>query len=165
MTSSVARTVTSVEGPHVVQRILPILPVQAMETFAIASPVDTHFKVVRCDGPELKEGCVRNKVGWRTVLDVSTVEGARQAKWIINFSGRSFTRQDQGSVLTFTFAAGQQCFQKHRVPLGRPELYIVRDGDWRGNPTGHVYRHTRPEHWVEHSAESFDRLDRTKKRG
>jgi len=153
--------VSSREGHHTVQRIQPSMPVQAVETFGIQSPLDTHFKSVSCEVAE----CVRNRDGWRTVLDTSTVEGAKQAKWIIDFSGRKYTKVEQGPVVTFTFGPAQQCFQRHKQPLGRPELYLVRGGDWRGNPMGTVRQHTRPEFWLEHSAISLDRLSEAQRRG
>lgn len=155
------RMVTSREGVHIVQRIEPSMPVQGMQSFEIASPVETHHKVISCK----EAGCQRYRDGWRTVLDVSTLEGARQARWIINYSGRKYKLEEVGNVLTFTFPAFQRCFGKHTKPLERPELYIVRDGDWRGNPTGKTMQHTRPEHWVEHSAETLDKLRTAQQKG
>ena len=59
----------------------------------------------------------------------------------------------------FTFEAGQTCFVEHRVPLEREPLYVVRDGDWRGNPRGTAPRiHTRPDDWVDDFAEHQQRL-------
>lgn len=143
------------------QRMQARMPVQGVQTFEVASPVETHYKTVSCRVAE----CVRHRDGWRTVLDTSTVEGAKQAQWIIDFSGRKYTKVEQGPIVTFTFGAGQQCFQKHKQTLERPELYIVRAGDWRGNPTGERMQHTRPEHWVEHSAGQLDKLNDAQKRG
>ena len=49
------------------------------------------------------------------------------------------------------FEAGQDCFrsEQHRKLLDRQEIFIARDGDWRGNPTGQVRKHTKPEFWIE----------------
>ena len=44
--------------------------------------------------------------------------------------------------MVFTFEAGQQCFTQHHVP-DRPQFFVVRDGDWRGNPTGQNRLHTK----------------------
>jgi len=155
------QTVTSHEGNHVVQRIKPAMPIQAVQTFEVVSPLETHYKVVSCKEIE----CVRERDGWRTVLDVSTVNGQQQARWITHYSGRRFTYEQTGAIITFTFSPGQSCFNKHQKPLGRPELYVVRDGDWRGNPTGNQRIHTKPEHWVEHSEEELARLRRIQERG
>jgi hypothetical protein len=46
------------------------------------------------------------------------------------------------------------------VPLERPELYVVRGGDWRGNPRGEVRRHSGPDSWVNDFAEHQDRIAR-----
>ena len=91
----------------------------------------------------------------------------RQAWYIRNQSGRRFTEdRDQAPGLTvFVFEAGQTCFDagRHQTRLERPELYIVRGGDWRGH-TGNERKHTRPEHWVEDFAEHQQQLaDRIKK--
>lgn len=55
------------------------------------------------------------------------------------------------------FEAGQPCFQasEHRIRKHeKPELYLVREGDHRGNPRGTRPRqHLRPEFWQEHFAE------------
>jgi hypothetical protein len=49
--------------------------------------------------------------------------------------------------------------------VGRPELFIVRGGDYRGNPLGTPTRvHARPEDWVEdfstHTQAIADRLEK-----
>lgn len=62
-------------------------------------------------------------------------------------------RTYNGYLTLFSFEAGQEPFSgpqhEHTVPIGRPELFIVRGGDWRGNPTGEHRQHTRPEDWVD----------------
>jgi hypothetical protein len=60
------------------------------------------------------------------------------------------TLQDGHVYLVFT--AGQPCFQykQHRIQVGREPLYIVRDGDHRGNPRGtRARQHLNPATWVE----------------
>jgi hypothetical protein len=37
-------------------------------------------------------------------------------------------------------------------------MYLVRDGDWRGNPTGRKRQHTRAADWVEDMQENQGRL-------
>lgn len=76
--------------------------------------------------------------------------GQRWAYHIRKVAGRRYTeRKDPSGMTLFAFDAGQKCFEKHHVPVGRPELFVVRGGDWRGNPRGERRRHTRPEFWVE----------------
>jgi hypothetical protein len=51
------------------------------------------------------------------------------------------------------------------VPLERQPLLIVRDGDWRGNPTGRRRLHTKPEHWVEDFKEHQGKINDAIERG
>jgi hypothetical protein len=65
------------------------------------------------------------------------------------------------------FEPGQPCFAaaRHTVPNGRPELYVVRGGDWRGNPRRDVRRHARPDDWIDDMAGTLDRLKTAHDRG
>ncbi|WP_225840314.1 hypothetical protein [Streptomyces sp. NK08204] len=65
-------------------------------------------------------------------------------------------------LTVFRFESGQRCFAEHYT---RPEIYLVRDGDWRGNPTGRRRQHTRPADWVEDMAENQGRLIELQERG
>jgi hypothetical protein len=50
--------------------------------------------------------------------------------------------------------------------LERPELYIVREGDWRGNPRGTPpRRHARAADWVDEAMEHQDRINTARERG
>jgi hypothetical protein len=82
-------------------------------------------------------------------------------------AGRPFTERTEDGEIVFTFQPGTPCFRvsTHRVKTGRPELFIVRDGDWRGNPTGQHRRHTRPEFWVEDMSEHLDQIKQLRERG
>lgn len=123
-------------------RVPPALPVGAFQTYAIASPHDTTVKAA-C----VQVDCQAWRHGWQTLIDESTDIGRVQADYIRRLSGRTFREGRTGAGQTvFTFEAYQRCFADHRT---RPETYTVKDGDWRGNPTGHVRRHTRPADWVE----------------
>lgn len=125
-----------------VNRIEPLHPLQAYQTYQIASPRDVAVKAA-CEAVR----CEAWRHGWETRVDESTDIGRVQAAYIRRRSGRTFRerRTEQGQTV-FVFEAGQRCFADHRT---RPEIYAVRDGDWRGNPTGRVRRHTRPADWVE----------------
>jgi hypothetical protein len=76
-------------------------------------------------------------------------------------SGRKFRELDiSENEHWLVFESGQPCFRasEHRRLLDKQEIYIARDGDYRGNPTGAVRRHTRPEFWLEDFAEHQDKL-------
>lgn len=151
-------TMPSPEG----QRFPPALPVTAMKSYTILAPLRTHFRSATCE----EVGCPNIAGGFRVVVDESTELGQRQAHYIRQLSGRAFTEaRDEAALTAFTFPPGQRCFAAHRVHNDRPERYLTRPGDWRGNPTGQHVEHTKPEFWVEDFAENQDRIARIIERG
>lgn len=144
-------------------RFPPNLPASAVKTYAISSPLATHFRPGSC----AEANCAAHRLGWTTSVDEATELGRRQAHYIRSESGRKFTpTRTEAGLTVFTFEAGQKCFQQHQIPLDRPEVYTVRDGDWRGNPRGTETRvHPRAETWVEEFAENQDRLATAMERG
>lgn len=118
--------------PGHVNRIEPRVPAHLMTTYQISSPIETHTRVAICAEVE----CPSWAHGFQSTVDVGTDLGAQQANYIRLHSGRHFTYVENRTLVTFTFPPGQKCFREHRVPLGRPELYVVRNGDHRGNRTG-----------------------------
>lgn len=149
-----------------INRITPNLPASAYRTFQIVSPIATHWRPADCAEFE----CEQHLRGWKSAIDESTELGQKQAHYIRRMSGRKFTesRDEQPGLTVFTFEAGQTCFSsgQHKVPLGRPEHYLVKGGDWRGNPTGMTTRkHARAELWVEEFQENQDKLLRQQAKG
>lgn len=136
-------------------RLEPKMPVQAYKTYQIAAPVATHYRRGRCEEVD----CSHQAGGWASPIDESTALGQQQAWYIRNQAGRRFVedRNQMPGVTLFVFEPGQQCFAEHQVPLDRPALYIVRGGDWRGNPTGDLVRR-RPDEWVDDFAAHQDKL-------
>lgn len=142
-------------------RIEPNMPVGAYKTYRILSPQQTHFRPGTCAEAE----CGPYLNGWQSTIDESTVLGGQQAHYIRKQSGRSFTEARLPNGLTqFTFEAGQQCFTEHQIRLDRPEVYLVRGGDWRGNPTGETRTHANAQDWVEdfgeHQLRLVDQMER-----
>ncbi len=139
-------------------RAEPQLPAAAMKTYSISSPKATHHRRATC----AEVDCQAQLRGWATEVDVSTELGARQANYIRMKSGRAFIATEAGTIVRFTFPAGQTCFAEHLVPLGRPEFYLVRDGDWRGNPRGTSAQRHNADTWVDdfanHQQKLADRL-------
>ncbi|MFH9073451.1 hypothetical protein [Streptomyces alboflavus] len=139
-------------------RLPPQGPMQAYQTFSVRSRPDRTVKAV-CE----QVGCDAWRRGWESVIDERTDLGRAQAAYIRGQSGRTFREQRRGDGMTvFRFEAGQRCFGEHRT---RPELYVVRDGDWRGNPTGRQRTHVRPADWVEHMQEEFGRFSEDRRKG
>jgi len=131
-------------------RIAPRLPVEAVQTYAIRAPKGTHHRTASC----AEADCPNLQHGWRSVIDEATDLGAAQATYIRRESGRKFTEErDPAGLTVFTFEAWQRCFAEHTVPLEREPFYVVRGGDWRGNPRGEIRRHANGDDWVEDFAE------------
>lgn len=137
-------------------RIDPKLPVQAVKTYQILAPAQTHFRAATC----AEVDCSNYLHGWASVIDESTELGKAQAHYIRNQSGRRFTedRNHAPGMTLFVFEAGQTCFAQHKARLDRPEIFLVRDGDWRGNPTGNRRQHTHADDWVDDFATNQQQL-------
>lgn len=146
-----------------INRIKPMMPAHAMTTFAISAPKETHTRKATCEEVE----CEQYARGWMMRIDLGTDLGQRQAYYIKHSSGRSYRVTDQrDGLITLEFRSGQPCFQEHRVPIGRPEKFLVKGGDYRGNPLKTKTRvHTKPEFWVEEFAENQDNLKTRIERG
>ena len=108
-------------------RIEPNLPARAYDTYGIVQPKRTHTRPATCQEVE----CGAYAYGWMTKVDVGTEIGQKRARYIIDHSGRRWTAEQNGGLVTFTFPAGQRCFAEHRVSLEREALFTVRSGDWR----------------------------------
>lgn len=134
-----------------VTRIEPNLPVGAYQTYQITRRRDTTIRAV-CEQVD----CQAWRHGWDSVIDERTELGRTQAAYIRGESRRTFREMKTDTGLTvFRFESGQRCFADHQTV---PELYLVRDGDWRGNPTGRKRQHVRPADWVEDFGENQLRL-------
>jgi hypothetical protein len=126
-------------------RIQPQMGAAAYKTYSIVAPLSSHHRPATC----VETDCPDYLNGWRVRvegLDAALLHAAKT-------SGRKYTAVQIAVGETWLhFEAGQPCFRagEHRVRLDRPELFLVRDGDHRGNPRGTKTRmHQRPELWVE----------------
>lgn len=144
-----------------VNRIQPQMPASAYKTYELAAPVATHWRKATC----AEIDCPRYLNGWRVHVEQIGPELEHAAKT----SGRRYQELRVAEGQTYlVFEAGQPCFQmsEHRKRIEKPELYVVRDGDWRGNPRRTEARqHARPELWVEDFAEHQQGLARVQERG
>lgn len=137
-------------------RIAPQAPAAVYQTYAIAAPVQTHWRDATCE----QVACPNHLHGWRTNVDETTELGQAQAYYIRHDRTRRHVEERMPDGLTqFSFEAGQTCFEPHKARIERPELFVVRGGDWRGNPTGQApYQHSSPESWVDDFATNQDRV-------
>lgn len=134
-------------------RLEPNMPAHAYQTFQISMPLESHWRRATC----AEVDCPQYLNGWRVRLEPLSEED----RWAIHRSGLKYDRLDVAEGETWLiFEAGQPCFasSEHRAPIGRPELFIVKGGDWRGNPRGDVRQHKRAEDWVDQFANHQDRL-------
>lgn len=146
-----------------VTRLAPAGNPGLYKTYAISSPLSTHTRVARCSEVD----CPNYLRGWRTVIDLSTDLGKRQARYIREKSGRRY--QDVSTIdstlLTLEFSAGQECFAEHRVPLHREPLYLVRGGDYRGNPLGIPPVQRSERDWVDDFGDHQQKIKDARERG
>jgi len=136
-------------------RLEPQMPAHAYTTYSVKSPIATHWRKATCE----EAGCQAHAKGWRVRKETLTPELLHTA----TKSGRKYSVLSVGPGETYlVFEAGQPCFAASPPPLpvDRPELYIVRGGDWRGNPRGESRTHTKAEHWLEDLHEHTDRINR-----
>lgn len=140
--------------------IVPRLAAADFKTYEILAPMPTHFRPATCREIE----CRGYIGGWSTSL---TADDPR-CDYIRRSSGRRFReeRNPDGTV-TFLFEPGQMCFRasEHRVSLEREPIYVVRGGDFRGNPLGTPARRHRAADWVNDFAEHQDGIASAIERG
>jgi hypothetical protein len=149
----------------ILNRIPPKMDVGAYQTYGVARPARTHWRAATCREVE----CPRRERGWRQVIDLTTQLGQDQARYIKNQSGRKYAKVPRNpslpdGVVELVFLAGQDCFAEHRVPLDRDSLFVLRDGDWRGNPTGRR-RTLSPIAWRDDMGENQEKLAELARRG
>lgn len=151
-------------GPDGEHRLPPNLPVQAYRSFTVSAPLETHWRAASC----AEVDCRHYLHGWWTVVDEHTDLGARQAHYIRHDGSRRHveSRDETGRLTRFWFEPGQVCFDagSHRTAVGRPPLWVSRDGDWRAH-LGGTRRHTRADFWIEEWSETADRLQQVKQAG
>lgn len=132
----------------------PLMDAAAYKTYAMVSPLSTHFRPATC----AEVDCPHYLNGWRTRVETLTPELLRTAR----NSGRHYTVEQVAQGESYlVFSAGQPCFKasQHRARIERPPLYVVRDGDHRGNPRGTKARlFQRPDQWVDDFATHQQKL-------
>ncbi|GAA2199945.1 hypothetical protein GCM10009787_48920 [Streptomyces bangladeshensis] len=127
---------------------------ESYKTYAMVSPLSSHFRPATC----AEVDCPHYLNGWRVRVEGLAPQDIHAAKT----SGRRWIEQRVADGETWlVFEAGQPCFKasQHRTRVDRPPLYIVRDGDHRGNPRGTKARlHQRAADWQEDFAEHQQKL-------
>jgi hypothetical protein len=134
-------------------------PEGAFVSFGMRAPLRTHFIELPCAVAQ----CYRYVHGWTTILDPGREEHLIFIQHIV--SGRSERRYTRGEntpegYMQFHFTPGQPCFQNSHFERDweRPELYVVRQGDYR---TPHNQRDPKamsPDNWLEAFAKNQNAL-------
>jgi hypothetical protein len=142
-------------------RIEPSGPAALYKTYGLTAPVKTHRRPASCAEIE----CANHLRGFSITADVSTELGRAQAKYLRMKSGRAFTVTELGDLITFTFAAGQTCFEPHTVSLEREPTFYIKGGDYRGNPLGLPARKLSAISWRDDFGEHQERIVDAQQRG
>jgi hypothetical protein len=133
---------------------MPLMEAAAYKTYHVATPLETHFRAASC--AEVR--CEKYEHGWGLRVEAHP----EQMIYTATHCGRRYRVEQVAEGETWlVFEPGQPCFaaSTHRIKVDRPEIYLVTDGDWRGNPYGtDPYRHTRADWWVEDFAIHQDRI-------
>lgn len=143
---------------QMINRAVPLGDPGQYVTYGISATPDTAV-VAACH----EVGCEFWRDGWDSIVDERTADGQIQARTIRGMSKRDFRELRTADGLTvFRFKAGQRCFREHYT---KPDRFIVRDGDWRGNPTGRGRLHANGRDWAEDFAEHEGALADLRKQG
>jgi hypothetical protein len=134
--------------------IEPNMPSHLYDTYGLISPKTTHTRVATC----AEVDCEAMANGWVTKVDVGTEQGQARARYIVDHSGRAWTAEQDGGLVTFTFAAGQTCFAEHRVTLERDPFFTVKRGDYRTRGLPHVVG---AQEWVDRFGTNQEHLKKT----
>ena len=140
-------------------RIVPSAPAHTYKTYQILAPISTHFRDATCAEAE----CDGWKNGWLTIVPT----GSEQDEYIRHGSGRVYLVEVlEGGLTKFSFRPDQRCFQgPHKLRIERPEIFLRRGGDWRGNPTRESYTHQNAADWTEDFSEHQDKINTAIERG
>jgi hypothetical protein len=140
--------------------IEPRMDPQFYKTYQVSVRSD-DWRPATCDEVD----CDHYLHGWRVRVEGTAADLLHAART----SGRRFREERIADGQTWLhFEAGQPCFRAitHRTRIGKPELYIVRDGDRRGNPRGTKARlHQRLADWQDDFATHQQTLADAQARG
>lgn len=137
-------------------RITPAAPVTGFKTYGMRV-IEREPATCEADdcGPYLN--------GWATVVlpetpDVGVIEAACRGE-IDGYRRQWQTRELlPDGFLRFWFPPGQPCFRAsaHSIPV--TARYSLRDGDWRGNPSGKIVTTHDARTWLDDFGEHQQRI-------
>lgn len=151
-------------------RLTPAMPTQNYQTFAVRSPINTHYRRATC----AEIACADYLNGWYLKIDGTPPELLHVA----THSGRSYRigevmlepTEDRPTTEIFKaliFEAGQPCFREetHVTSLERPEFFYIGRGDFRSFSTRRALQVGQPDEFVDRFATHLDKLKTKLERG
>lgn len=143
-------------------RVAPALGPELMKTYAIVRRDGIHHRPATCAEVE----CPQWANGWVTRV----TRGSDLEKFLVGQThGRRFTETTGlgEAEREFMFKPGQPCFRasRHRIAIEREPFFVVRDGDWRGNPHGTPAVNRKPADWVDDFANHQQHIADVRDRG
>lgn len=142
-------------------------PVSAVKTYSIEQPISTHFRKATCQ----EVNCTNFTKGFKVHVEkVLAMPNGVNILAMIKGSGKKFVELAVAPGQTWLeFEAGQSCFDgdsgRHVTSLERPALFVVRGGDWRGNPRGEQRTHASGYDWADDMQNHRDKLLSAVERG
>lgn len=116
-------------------RVEPKLPASAMRSHLILAPEQTHFRAATCE--EIQ--CPQFLKGYGVPLkDIDAEDLGLLRSFIETYKLKASRVEIKDGEWHLWFEAGQRCLRAstHRMRIEKPEIFVVRDGDHRGNPLG-----------------------------
>lgn len=134
-------------------RLPPAMRIEAYKTYNIAAPLETHWTAATCEQVD----CPQYLNGWAIQLEILTP----QDQYMVRTAGRKFVEHSVGPGQTWlVFEPGQPCFRAgtHMRKLERDDVYGIRAGDWRGDPTRRGLQQVSTQTWLDDSGENQQNL-------
>lgn len=131
-------------------------PAHLYTTFGIRTKESEHWRQATCE----ETNCGYYIKGFNVEVDESKPIGEKNAVLLRQDKTRSPKEShNEYGMTVFSYPPGTNCMNKHQVRIPKPEIFIVKGGDHRGNPKGTPTRiHTKAEFWVEEFAEVQDKI-------
>lgn len=137
----------------------PKMPTQNYETFAIRSPLTTHFRRARC----AEVACAAYREGW-TYREQDLDE---KLLYLVTHAGKRYRRVTASATESYlVFEPGQACFaaSTHRIKLERPEFFYAGRGDFRSFSTRRAVQYSSDD-WLDKFANDLDSVRTQIERG